>query len=368
MSSRSSPNKDYEEVYQRLSQHVTPEKSHQLEQLELERIRRIKEFEEKYLKLKDEKYGQLKKRRSEAYQSEKEIAKYKRDYAVAKQKLWEARMQLLDNMYQYNMGSHTVPLKVDSSMDEPSTSGPVPLAPQFEQPPGEEHGPRDSLGEGQDLDLEGSESGSVRGGYRTDGLSGPSGRRLSVSPAKVGEVGTEAVKGMGSFLRRRGRVAARLIKWGLSGVLQVIEDVSTCSDYVVAVSVKAVKGAARLVNAGAEKMQGSSAPRPSPRRNVPRPSPRPSHRSRKSPEKRGNMFRTGCYALGIVFVYVVHDNVSRRNNKLEKRLQRLTSKRNTAVPVRRKREDESADVKKQLKPEAIVLTTEINKTARRGRG
>ena len=80
------------------------------------------------------------------------------------------------------------------------------------------------------------------------------------------------------------------------------------------------------------------------------------------------MFRTACYALGIVFVYVVNDNVSRRNNKLEKRLQRLTSKRNNAVPVSRKSEYERADDKKQLKPEAIILTTEINKTARKGKG
>ena len=53
-------------------------------------------------------------RRSSVYKNEKEISKYKRDYAVAKQKLWEARMQLLDNIYVYNMGSHTIPLKVNS--------------------------------------------------------------------------------------------------------------------------------------------------------------------------------------------------------------------------------------------------------------
>lgn len=57
-----------------------------LELLEVERIRRIKATEEKYLRQTQDKYGELKKRRSQAYQSEKEISKYKRDYAVAKQK------------------------------------------------------------------------------------------------------------------------------------------------------------------------------------------------------------------------------------------------------------------------------------------
>ena len=57
-----------------------------LELLEVERIRRIKATEEKYLRQTHDKYGELKKRRSQAYQSEKEISKYKRDYAVAKQK------------------------------------------------------------------------------------------------------------------------------------------------------------------------------------------------------------------------------------------------------------------------------------------
>ena len=52
----------------------------------MERIRRIKATEEKYLRQTQDKYGELKKRRSQAYQSEKEISKYKRDYAVAKQK------------------------------------------------------------------------------------------------------------------------------------------------------------------------------------------------------------------------------------------------------------------------------------------
>ena len=59
---------------------------HALEQLEVQRIRRIKEFEEGYLRESQMKYVQLKQRRQSVYRNEKEISRNKRDYAIAKQK------------------------------------------------------------------------------------------------------------------------------------------------------------------------------------------------------------------------------------------------------------------------------------------
>ena len=210
------------------------------------------------------KYGLLKERRSAAYQSEKEISKYKRDYAVAKQKLWEARMQLLDNLYVYSMGSHTVPLTIDNSVPptpKEEEAGEVEEAEETEDESMEtELEVSEDLTESEDEERGRAQQSSDRnpGPSQTNDVvevreqnSGPidpsSSAAFSPAGGRRGSVAGAGTRVLRSLLIGTTKRGLRVVRWGVLTGCQFVEDVSTCSDYAVSTCLKCAGGGLKFI-------------------------------------------------------------------------------------------------------------------------
>ena len=290
-----------------------------------------------------DKYGLLKERRSAAYQSEKEISKYKRDYAVAEQKLWEARMQLLDNLYVYSMGSHTVPLTIDNS---------VPPTPKEEEA-GEVEEAQEIEDEGMETELEVSEylteskdEKRGRAQQTSDRFPGPSQTNdvvevreqnsspidpsrssTAFSPAggRRGSVAGAGTRVMRSLLVGTTKRGLRVVRWGVLTGCQFVEDVSTCSDYAVSTCLKCAGGGLKfIVRQSRARVARKSAPKSSAETKENEPQNQQEHSQGQREHKRGGrkmrktVIRILWYGLGLTFAYTLNELT--RTTKLEKRL------------------------------------------------
>ena len=266
-------------------------------------------------------------------------------------------MQLLDNMYMYNMGSHTVPLTMDGSKDPA-------------------HGVQ---GTGRERYGENGRQNNSPQDYGAEEVSDDSyeeEREAEVGPALDAEKRVERPRSaprpvmasttpragalsrlLSRFLFRRAKNVFVLARWGVLAGCQVVEDVSVCSDYVLgkslALAVRGVRLLRRRSESGSGRTEEGGVGK----------SGRRDERAGPNPQ----VVRAACYALGMASVYLLNEGAGGRVLRLGRRAKREAAR--TALVSEATRGDKARGrADRKIPPEAIVLTTEVNKTSRAGQG
>ena len=159
------------------------------------------------------------------------------------------------------------------------------------------------------------------------------------------------------FLFRRAKNVFVLARWGVLAGCQVVEDVSVCSDYVLgkslALAVRGVRLLRRRPESGSGRTEEGGVGK----------SGRRDERAGPNPQ----VVRAACYALGMASVYLLNEGAGGRVLRLGRRAKREAAR--TALVSEATRGDKARGrADRKIPPEAIVLTTEVNKTSRAGQG
>ena len=310
-------------------------------------------------------------------------------------------MQLLENMYNYNMGSHTVPITLESSSStgigfELEVEERVKVARPEPQPP--ELSLEDMLATAPAARMGAAPMQMPKSNALTNPMSrtrqARAGETAEVSASLQGSATTASGKdrerytpvgareregGSNSKQKKRrhfGKSIARggfkvtasalaFAKWGILTSCQLVEDLFVCSDYLVSRCSGAAKGvigkvatAFRPMKVGKQKEDSSSQSGTGATR-------RDRERSRitkdgtmKRRKGMNGLMKAACYALGMGFVYYLNDKLPATRNKIEDKF-RVEDKSEALLPKTRSKKAYTTSSKPYVfSGSAILLTTE----------